>query len=143
MRRAFGSALPASGLSGSPAPVIGIQAQHDAAQQNRLACGPPQALGAQRAALRERREQRDADAAGRVAERIDWDVLPGSGSVGATELPVVHVDVVRALAAGHVERAVGAEGEAAHRMARKLMGKPVEQDLLGRLHRPGRRCVEP
>ena len=66
---------PTSGLPGSAAPGVGIDAEDRAVERDRVAARA-EVLGAQRAALGRRRRLRAADAAGRVAARVE----PGSPS---------------------------------------------------------------
>ena len=124
IRRSFGSLLAPSGLSGSAAPVSGSTRMERAVEPGRVA-GGAEVLAAQRAAL-------GASAASACRRRRPADRR--TGSCGRAELAVVDVVEARAVAAGHVERAVGAEREVADRVARELLAPVLDQHLLGARH---------
>ena len=75
-----------------------------------------QVLAAQRAALGRR-----------IAARVDGRRAAGA----AAQLAVVGAVEARPVAAAHVERAVGPEGDRADRVARELLAPVVDQHLLG------------
>jgi hypothetical protein len=81
-------------------------------------------LTAQRPAFGRRGGLRAADRHRRIASRINR----------AAVLPVVHEVEASAVAAGRVERAVGAKREAAERVARVLLEPVLDQDALRANH---------
>ena len=119
------SAPPYSGLSGSAAPVVGIDAAGSCrrGRRDRRACGGPGLRSAPPSAVGGVCVAADAAPAGRRR-----------GCVGIARLPVVDEVEARAVAAAHVERAVGAEGERADRVARELLAPVLDQHLLGAGH---------
>ena len=130
MRDAFalGAAASYIGLPGTPAPVRGFDAQHRAVQQHRLAVGAAHALRAQRTTFGRGRRVGDADVSGGVAARVR-----GRRRVGERAAPFADVDlvdVVGAVAAAHVEVAVGTEREVPDRVARELL-TPLPRDQRG------------
>ena len=127
--RAFGRARRRSGCRAAPAPVAGSTRRS----------APSKLVGSanvRRSWLRSappfggRRRQDGADAARRIAARIQR----------AAVLAVVDEVEARAVAAADVERAIGAEVERPHRVARILLAPVLDQHLLGSDHRvAGRR----
>ena len=123
IRRTLGSALPARGLSGSPAPVTGSTrstaplsaAGSPDVRRSWLRSAPPSAVGGVRIA---------PEATRRIAARVDRIPV----------LPVVDEVEARPVAAGHVQRAVSTELERSHRMARVLLAPVLDQHLLGTRH---------
>ena len=124
IRRAFGSELNASGLSGRPWPVAGSTRRRapssdvgsPAVRRSWLRSAPPSAVGG----VSDR-----AGAAGWVAARVER--APVLAPVGEVE--------AGAVAAADVERAVVAEREAADGVARILLAPVLDQHLLGAGHR--------
>ncbi len=78
-----------------------------------------------------------------VGGDIDPPTPPGGSPHGLTRravLPIVDEVEAGAVAAAHVERAVGTEGQAPDRVARVLLAPVLDQHLLGADHR---RCRTP
>ena len=96
---------------------VRVQPQDRAVQRRRLSGGAPEALRAQRAALRARRGQPGPGGSGRIAARV----------VG---LPEVGAVVGGTVARAHVEHPVGPELEGADGVARVLLADVLEQDGL-------------
>ena len=119
IRRALGSELEKRGLPESPAPVAGSTR---ITEPFRPVGSPsePQILRAQRSALGGRRRLDPSDAHRRIA----------AGVLRVAALPVVGPVEARAVAAARVEGSVGAEDDAADRMARVLLEPVVDEDQL-------------
>ena len=100
-------------IAGHRCPGVRVESQYRAAQPGRIT-GSAQILRAERAAL-----------IGRVAARV-------------SPLSVVDDLMVRAFARAEVQRAVRAEPQRAHRMARELLAPVVDQYVLGCRRVPGR-----
>ena len=128
IRRALGSELPASGLSGRPAPVAGSTRTIEPLSPT----GSPEVRRSwlrKRAAFGGRRSEGRSDATGRIAARIQRvSVLSVVGEVEA-----------RTVAGARVERAVGTELDRPDRVARILLAPVLDQHLLGAGHHVARR----
>ena len=123
MRRALRSLEPVSGLPAMAAPVFGSSRS---TVPSRVIGSPrgAQVLAAQGAALGRRRGHGAADPARRVAAGVE----------GAAVLAVVGEVEAGPVAAGHVQGAVGPEGQVADRVARVLLAPVVDEHLLGAGH---------
>ena len=104
---------------GQPGTRVGVDPEDRAAERHRIATRP-EVLRPQRTALGGRRSHCTADAAGRVAARVDR----------TAGLPVVDEVEAGPFTAAHVQRPVRAERQAPDRMARVLRTPVVDQNLL-------------